>query len=418
MASEPYFTKIPEWATERAASGMAQAAYQHLAKRLNRERGDRIVDPSRARLAADLGLKKEDYVDPYLRELAVLGMVQPITAKGKRTRYFLPEWPPEGYDGPMSTVEADRWQRKDPAGYQAWRAAQRALVEAAEAPYKEKSRTRVARSVAKKAAAVAAPEVPVVTGTSDGGDPPVATGRYLPVVTGTYPPVATGSNQTRPDEGTSSGDGRRPGAGDRPLGFGGFAAPAQQHEPGKTVMPWREIGQLLSAIPAPLASLLEGMFPAGLPPEVNAAAARVLAEPRTVAEAQGRLARRWLRYEDDALSLSGRGIDQAVAVLYELLAPSYCEGNNVRCEDGYDLDRQDDCRLCTADKAAFRAAKAPPEEPFQSLGTAASVPEQRATEYALPRCAHCEVPMQTAKRRLCRECQDDADQYQDTESRR
>jgi hypothetical protein len=402
MASEPYYTKIPEWASERGASGMALAAYQHLAKRLNRERGDRIVDPSRARLAADLGLKKADDVDPYLRELAVLGMAKPIAEKGKRTKFFLPEWPPEGYDGPMSMVEADRWQRKDSAGYEAWRAAQRALVEEAEAPYKAKSRARVARSAAKRRPAGQA-DVPVATGRSEREDVPVTTGTYLPVVTGMDLPVATGPNQTMTNEGTSGGGGRRPPPVVGGPADGGFAAPAEQRDHVAEPMPWREIGQVLSAIPAPLVTLLEQQFPVGLPPEASKAIARLLAEPRTVAEAQERISRRWLRYENDALSLSGRGIDSPIAVLYELLAPSYCEGNNVRCEDGFDLDRQDDCRLCVEEKAAYRAGQEPTTE-----APTAPVPEPRPLPKVMPmqNCDKCEKGYR-GPAGLCGVCRED-----------
>ena len=165
-AKEPHYTKISEWVSECGANGMETAVYQHLAKRLNHASGSRIVDPSRARLAADVGLKKLDDVDPYLRALEALGAVVIHAQKGMRTKYELPLYPPEGYDGPVNTFAADKWQKEDPKGYAAWRAGRRALVEAAEAPYAAKRRARVAKSAAKRRAP-RTPDVPVVTGRSD-----------------------------------------------------------------------------------------------------------------------------------------------------------------------------------------------------------------------------------------------------------
>ncbi|MGW1870941.1 hypothetical protein ACWCPS_36050 [Streptomyces mauvecolor] len=197
--NEPHYTKIPEWVSECGANGMESAVYQHLAKRLKHTSKSRMVDPSRARLASDIGLKKPDDVDPYLRSLEALGAIVIHAKKGMRTSYELPLWPPEGWTGPLNTHAADRWQKTDPAGYAAWRAEQRAKVDAAEAPYAVKRRARVSKSMARKRTA-AEPEVPVATGRSEGSDVPVTAGRYQPVVTGNHRPVATGTNQNDPNE--------------------------------------------------------------------------------------------------------------------------------------------------------------------------------------------------------------------------
>jgi hypothetical protein len=333
-----------------------------------------MVDPSRARLAADVGLKKPDDIDPYLRGLAALGAIVVHVRAGRRTAYELPVRPPKGYAGPENTFRADQWQKSDAAGYARWRAQQRAKVDAAEAPYAEKRRARVVKSVEKKRAPQP-PDLPVATGRSEQGDLPVATGTYLPVATGTYRPVATGTNHNDQDDQTIAVvAGRRPPSVVGGEGAGGCAAPSKIEAAEK--VPPGDLRAVLEAIPGPLVALLEADWPNGLPATVNQRVIEALAAPRTVGEVRQRLARRWQRYEDDALAMSGPGITEPVAVLYALLAPSWCEGNNVRCEDGTDLDSGHECRICAEKHAEFHGRSHPEERATADAGPAVPPPRE------------------------------------------
>lgn len=383
-AKEPHYTKISEWVSECGATGMEAAVYQHLAKRLHHASGPRIVDPSRARLAADVGLKKMDDVDPYLRALEALGVVVIHAKKGVRTKYELPLWPPDGYDGPANTFAADKWQKDDPAGYAAWRAGRRALVEAAEAPYAEKRRARVAKSTARKRS-LKGPNVPVATGRSDGADVPVATGTYQPVATGDHLPVATGTNQDDQNDQTNMGDGRQASTTSRAPGDGGSAASAREIDLGNKPKP-ATLRAVVEGMPYPLKQLLQEDWPRGLPGRVNELIESGLtAEHRTAAQLLERMARRWqgFGYEDALLSQSGEGIRRGIAVLEELLAPSKCWGNNIDCEDGIELYTGRECPRCSEarqEKFGTREEADPEDAPAQAPAPAPErhpVPEQR-----------------------------------------
>lgn len=370
--SEPHYTKIQEWVSESGANGMEAAVFQHLAKRLNHKSGSRFVDPSRARLAADVGLKKADDVDPYLRALNALGVIVVHAKKGMRTVYELPLWPPSGWSGPLNTHAADKWQKDDPKGYAAWRAAQRAKVDAAEAPYAEKRRARVSKSVARrKKPASAGPDVPVATGRPKEDDVPVVTGTSQPVVTGTHLTVATGTNQDDPNDQTNMGDGRRPPTGSRADGEGGSAASDKTDSPLQKVKP-ADLRAVVEGIPAPLVRLLEKDWPRGLPAAVTEAVGEVLVgEQRTVAQAVERMNRRWtvFGYEDSLFSAEGRGIRSAVGVLDELLSATKCWGNNMNCEDGVDLFSGSVCPRCEEQRQERRADAAAPDHQFTADDT-------------------------------------------------
>jgi hypothetical protein len=385
-AKEPHYTKIGEWVSECGANGMETAVYQHLAKRLHHASGLRIVDPSRARLAADVGLKKMDDVDPYLRALDALGAIVIHAKKGMRTKYELPLWPPDGYDGPSNTVAADKWQKDDPEGYAAWRASRRALVEAAEAPYAAKRRARVAKSTARKRSPKT-PDVPVATGTSDGEEVPVATGTYRPVATGSHPPVATGTNHDGPNDQTNMGNGRQASTGSSASGGGGFAASANKIQVVDKLKP-ATLRAVVEGMPDPLKQLLQEDWPRGLPGRVNELIeAGLTAEHRTAGQLLERMGRRWqaFGYEDALLSQSGKGIRKGIGVLEELLAPSKCWGNNIDCEDGSELYTGRECPRCAeARQDRFgtregdaREAEGAPDVARVPVSVRRPVPEQR-----------------------------------------
>jgi hypothetical protein len=400
---EPHYTKVPEWVTESGVVGMELAVYHHLAKRLHHTSASRTVDPSRVRLATDVGLKKADDVDPYLRGLAALGVIVVHGKKGVRTTYELPLFPPDGWDGPSNTHVADKWQSSDPKGYSEWKARQRAKVAAAEAPFAAKRKARVAKSKAKKA--LAEPDRPVPTGRSTDFDVPVGTGTHQPVGTGRDLPVGTGTNQTTQDDQTNVGDGRRPSTSGDGLGEGGRAASGKT-KPARGRADAAAMRAVAGAIPAPLAALLEQDWPTGLPGSVNEAVCKALFdEQRTVQEVVERVGRRWTlwSYEDAAVAQSGDGIARPLGVLLTLLGPSACWGNNIRCEDGVDLDSGSDCPRCAEareDKAAERRGPQP------DLSAGYSVPfEPDHGQQARPKCPGCRLPLANATEpELCREC--------------
>jgi hypothetical protein len=448
QAKEPHYTKVPEWVTESGVVGMELAVYHHLAKRLHHTSASRTVDPSRVRLATDVGLKKADDVDPYLRGLAALGVIVIHGKKGVRTTYELPLFPPEGWDGPSNTHVADKWQSSDPKGYSEWKARQRAKVAAAEAPFAAKRKARVAKSKAKKA--LADPDRPVATGRSADFDVPVGTDTHQPVGTGRHLPVGTGTNQTTHDDQTNVGDGRRPStSGDGPREGGraasGKTAPAGKEFRGdyesqqgglrdpqpspmnlpdesagdgrrpptgsrcETRPPTAALRTVIQRIPGVLAAQLQSEFPRGLPASVNEAVGLALTgEQRTVEQVVARLERRWMdwAYENDAVAESGSGLARPLGVLLTLLGPSACWGNNARCEDGTDIDTGVACPRCEearADKAAARRGESvPPTDGY-------SVPFQRPADsepspYVQCTGAGCGVKMMPTEDGLCREC--------------
>lgn len=385
-AKEPHYTKVSEWVSECGTNGMEAAVYQHLAKRLHHASGSRIVDPSRARLAADVGLKKPDDVDPYLRALEALGTVVIHAKKGMRTKYELPLWPPDGYDGPANTYAADKWQKDDPKGYAEWRARRRALVEAAEAPYAAKRRARVAKSTARKRTSQA-PEVPVATGRSGREDVPVTTGTHQPVVTGNHQPVATGTNQDDENDQTNMGDGRQATTGSRAIRDGGCAA--SKGEIGAVDKPKpAELRAVVEGVPEPLKQLLQEDWPRELPGRVNELIeAGLIREHRTPGQLLERMARRWqvFGYEDALLSQSGEGIRRSIGVLEELLSPSKCDGNNIDCEDGIELYTEQVCPRCEENRedrqAAWKTSEpdaVPVQQRSQPVAACKPLPQPRA----------------------------------------
>ncbi|WP_435058464.1 hypothetical protein [Streptomyces sp. bgisy060] len=210
------------------------------------------------------------------------------------------------------------------------------------------------------------------------------------------------------DPGTAGGDGRRPStSSDGPGGGGKAASGKTKPARGKTnAVAMRAVA---SAIPAPLADLLEQDWPAGLPLSVNEAVSAVLLdEQRTVQEIVERVERRWAlwRYEDAAVAQSGQGIARPLGVLLTLLAPSACWGNNIRCEDGVDIDTGAVCPRCEEARednaTARRGEGAPPPAGY-------SVPFQRPTvdepsPYVQCTGAGCGVKMMPTDDGLCREC--------------
>ncbi|MFF9204389.1 winged helix-turn-helix domain-containing protein [Streptomyces sp. NPDC014986] len=218
--------------------------------------------------------------------------------------------------------------------------------------------------------------------------------------------VADEPGSTEPGE-SVGGDGRRPSTGSRSRASGGKAVSGKKAR--RKVSP-ADLRKVVEGIPAPLAARLEHDFPNGLPLAVNEAVAQALLdEQRTADQLIERAERRWLHwsYEDDAVSVTGRGLDRPLAVLLTLLGPSACWGNNARCEDGIDIDTREDCPRCVEareDKAAARAQQDPPaggySVPFQPPAAYASSPYVRCQG------ADCGVKMLPTPDGLCRECRD------------
>ncbi|TQE33188.1 winged helix-turn-helix domain-containing protein [Streptomyces ipomoeae] len=215
------------------------------------------------------------------------------------------------------------------------------------------------------------------------------------------------------EPGTSvGGDGRRPSTGGDGRAMGGEAASGKASPP-RVNVPAAALRAVTSAIPKPLASLLEQDWSTGLPADVNQAVAAALGdEQRTVEELVERMERRWSQwaYEDAAVAQSGDGIARPLGVLLTLLGPSACWGNNIRCEDGIDLDTGAECPRCVEAREDKAAKSGSGQGPLES---SYSVPFQRpaaAQPSPYVRCegAGCGVKMLPTADGLCRECRSDA----------
>ena len=197
-------------------------------------------------------------------------------------------------------------------------------------------------------------------------------------------PGGAGSTPTAPmhlasDRAASVGDGRRPTTGSKGVSEGGCAA-SDETERAEKAKPG-DLRTVIAGIPSPLASLLDGQWPQGLPTEVNDAISKgLIGEMRTADELVQRMDRRWVRfgYDADHWSMTGGGIRRPLGVLTELLAPSKCWGNNPRCEDNIDLDRGEDCVRCVEareDRAAERQAQQEEPAAAQTAGPTTPAPE-------------------------------------------
>ncbi|MER6253630.1 hypothetical protein ABT224_19970 [Streptomyces sp. NPDC001584] len=206
------------------------------------------------------------------------------------------------------------------------------------------------------------------------------------------------------------GDGRRPSTGSSGAGAGGRAASSKQRSGSKVSA--ADLRRVVEGIPAPLTGQLAVEFPHGLPATVlqEAVAKALLDEQRTVEQLVERVERRWLQwsYEDDAVSVSGRGLDRPVGVLLTLLGPSACWGSHARCEDGVDLDTGLACPRCEEarqDKAAeLRGEQVQAETRY-------GVPFRRPVEagpspYVLCLGSGCGRKMMPSHDGLCRECRE------------
>lgn len=194
---------------------------------------------------------------------------------------------------------------------------------------------------------------------------------------------------------------------------GGFAASGKT-APDPKAAP-RDLRTVMAGIPGQLAALLEVDFADGLPSEVNGWISHsLLAEQRTAQQLVDRLARRWMAfgYDNDSMTVDGRGIGSAYGVLKELLSPSKCWRGDARCEDGVDIDKGTPCARC-ADAKAEKAASVRPAmqesassegEPESTTYTAApyvpAQPREPITETSAEAQATARAAVQAGKTRI------------------
>jgi hypothetical protein len=118
------FTQVGDWIVLSGISHKAVRLYWLLSMHLNASRGDRLVWPSRATLAAMMGLADPKSVDSALKELVEIGAVVIIKRRYKGTKEWLPnryivkENPPADYKGLRSNAEFYARRKEAQAGRQ------------------------------------------------------------------------------------------------------------------------------------------------------------------------------------------------------------------------------------------------------------------------------------------------------------
>lgn len=211
------------------------------------------------------------------------------------------------------------------------------------------------------------------------------------------------------DPGSSGGDGHGPPTGGRGRSRRGKAASSKDALVRKVAT--ADLRRVMERIPGPLAARLDVEFAHGLPAAVNEAVARVLVEEqRTVEQLVARLERRWVQwsYEDDAIALSGQGLDRPLGVLLTLLGPSSCWGNNPRCEDGTDIDTEAVCPRCEEARADKAAERRPPDQALDGYSVTFERPaDGEPSPYVECVGAGCGMKMLPTPDGLCRECRED-----------
>jgi hypothetical protein len=132
-----------------------------------------------------------------------------------------------------------------------------------------------------------------------------------------------------------------------------------------------------------------------MPDSVVDAIRSELANGLTTPQLVARIERRWSRrtYEDDALSASGRGIENPVAVAMALVQHGDCV--HPLCDDGTDLAIGQDCRTCERTREDRQPV---PQNPIQGAfpvglpGGDYPAPEPRRQRRVVHDCANTVCP--------------------------
>lgn len=196
------------------------------------------------------------------------------------------------------------------------------------------------------------------THTGGTGDaPPSENGGCTPEGKGDAPPTSQGVPSNYPKD--SRGDGRRPTTGSG--GAPGSGSAARQDENPAEGIAAADIRAVITALPLHLRKQLERVCQT-VPDAITDTIRRELKNGLTVDQLITRIARRWTeqRFEDDALSASGRGLDRPIGVAEALIRHGNCP--HPLCDDGTDLVTDADCRTCERTREDRRPT---PQEPVQ-----------------------------------------------------
>jgi hypothetical protein len=186
----------------------------------------------------------------------------------------------------------------------------------------------------------------------------------------------------------TGGSGRRPTTGRGASRAGGSAA---QGDESSRKVATEAIQCVIAAYPVWLRKQLEKACKT-MPDNVVAAIRTELANGITVDQLAARIDRRWpkRRFEDDALSATGKGITNLFAVAFELVQHGDCP--HPLCDDGTDLATGQDCRTCERTREDRQPA---PQEHVQGafpVGLPGGAPEPAPT------------PLGRRQRRTVRDC--------------
>lgn len=231
---------------------------------------------------------------------------------------------------------------------------------------------------------------------------------------------------TRAPSARSAGDVRRTGAGSSACGpvNGGSAASGKESSssedqgaapaPAGTDVPQQRTERqeltgeqvaVVKAIAASLPAALVELLPYRTVPKRNRSQFLAAMGGRTTAQIIDRAARRWVQhgYAEALHSIDGKGIGSAVGVAVALVQAGEC--THPRCEDGFNIDTGEECRVCETRRADRRAAKKAAAEAGRNTGTVRQAPHRPGWW----ECTICHAPGKgdIPESGECRRCQDE-----------
>ncbi|WP_331757346.1 hypothetical protein [Streptomyces anulatus] len=162
---------------------------------------------------------------------------------------------------------------------------------------------------------------------------------------------------------------------------------------------------VVKAIAASLPAALVELLPYRTVPKRNRSQFLAAMGGRTTAQIIDRAARRWVQhgYAEALHSIDGKGIGSAVGVAVALVQAGEC--THPRCEDGFNIDTGEECRVCETRRADRRAAKKAAAEAGRNTGTVRQAPHRPGWW----ECTICHAPGKgdIPESGECRRCQDE-----------
>ncbi|MFF5655264.1 hypothetical protein [[Kitasatospora] papulosa] len=371
------FTQTPQWVllwTDVTDAGYR--AYSLLLAHVNAERGDGLVWPTQAALAAMLEKHANSISRIVTKELSRLGLVDVEVVRyghnntRRRNVYTVHEVPPTEWEGSASIQE--------------WYAAHR-------------------EEMAKAAGH------PGPTKNEGSGDTKNEESGHTKNCVDNY----TNKQLHETDAAPSA----RSAGGVRSTTTSGSSRETSGSAAAKKPKLNREQMAAVRAVEAALPPALLGKLAGGRIPSQNRRAVLAALESRTVNQLAARIARRWPRFEAE---FADGEIRNLYALTTGLIAPTpYCP--DLSCEDGVMVDTGADCRACVERRTERRAAYNRGDDPRQSTSTAPPRPECIDCGKPFPgtvpadgTCRACrEMPAAVSAALLAQWAAEDAEQQQD-----